>query len=202
MIYYTKKDIDKISKDLLDGKVLALPTETVYGLGVISSNYDSFLRLKKIKDRDLNKPFTLMISNINQVKDLIEINDLTKNIISKFTPGELTLILKTRKDKIIPSHLDLNSGFIGIRIPKSKFLLDLITKINEPILVPSANPKGLKPAKNYLEVYNYFKEDIDAIVKGEIVSNVPSTIIKINGDKIELIREGNIKLEDILKEIK
>ncbi|MCI6789378.1 MAG: Sua5/YciO/YrdC/YwlC family protein, partial [Mollicutes bacterium] len=81
------------------------------------------------------------------------------------------------------------------------FVLRLIKEVGKPLLVPSANPSGLKPAKDYLEVINYFDNKIDATIKGDIKSNMPSTIIKIDGDNIILIRQGEITLKEIMEAI-
>ncbi len=200
MIYLNLNNVDEAVELLKEGNIIAFPTETVYGLGVLANKKEYFDELVRVKERDPNKPFTLMISSIKQVEDILEISSISKKIIKKFTPGPLTIILKTKKN--VPSYLDLNTGFVGIRIPDCEFILEVIKKLNMPLLVPSANPANLTPAKNDKEVYNYFKENIKAIVRGESKSNVPSTVIKIENDEIIMLREGNIKLEDILKEIK
>lgn len=195
----SKNNIDEAVKILNNNEILAFPTETVFGLAIKADSLENFNKLVEVKNRKPNKPFTLMISNIIQVKDLIEINDIAKIIISKFMPGPLTLILKAKKN--IPYYLDLGSGFIGIRIPKDDFILSLIDKVNFPLLVPSANPSDLNPAKNVDEVKKYFEGKIEAVVEGESTSNIPSTIIKIDNEII-LIRQGELSLETILKEIK
>lgn len=199
MIYLNKKDINKVASLFNDNKLIAFPTETVYGLGIIATSNENFNRLVEVKHRSPNKPFTLMISNILQVKDIIEINDLAKKILELFTPGPLTLILRTKKD--VPQFLDLGTGFIGIRIPNDQFILDVINIVNKPLLVPSANPSDLPPATNKEEVYNYFKENIDYIVEGDIKSNIPSTIIKVDGNEVTLIREGELKFNKIKEKL-
>ena len=191
MIYLNKKDINKVASLFNDNKLIAFPTETVYGLGIIATSNKNFNRLVEVKHRSPNKPFTLMISNILQVKDIIEINDLAKKILELFTPGPLTLILKTKKD--VPHFLDLGTGFIGIRIPNDKFILDVINIVNKPLLVPSANPSDLPPATN--------KEEVDYIVEGDIKSNIPSTIIKVDGNEVTLIREGELKFNKIKEKL-
>lgn len=190
-----KRAIELLKND----EVIAFPTETVFGLGVKASKESNFKKLVEIKKRPSDKPFTLMISNLDQVKNYLIIDDLAKKIIDKFFPGELTLIIKSKDN--IPSYLSLNTGYIGIRMPNNDFILKMIDGINEPLLVPSCNPSNEKPAINSSEADQYFHDLIPAIIKGESTSNVPSTIIKIENGKIDLIREGNIKLKDIFKEI-
>ncbi len=195
-----KNDLSEIVNVLNNNGLVAFPTETVYGLGIKASSLDNYNKLVKVKNRAPNKPFTLMISNINQVKDIVYINEVATKVITKFTPGPLTIILKAKEN--IPSYLDLNSGFIGIRIPKDTFVLKMIDLVNYPLFVPSANPSNLVPAKNYLEVINYFNDKVDLVVKGESIENIPSTVIKIDGNKISVLREGKITLKEIMEEIR
>ena len=138
MQIYSKKDILEVAKILKSGGIIAFPTETVFGLGVLSNSKENFLKLVKVKNRNPDKPFTLMISKIEQVKDLVEIDVKTAKIIKKFMPGPLTLVLKKKNNSEIPSYFDLNSGYIGIRIPDDKFILSLIDLVDCPLLVPSA----------------------------------------------------------------
>ena len=84
MQIYSKKDILKVAKILKSGGIIAFPTETVFGLGVLSNSKENFLKLVKVKNRNPDKPFTLMISKIEQVKDLVEIDVKTAKIIKKF----------------------------------------------------------------------------------------------------------------------
>lgn len=194
-----EKGLERAIELLKNDEVIAFPTETVFGLGVKASKETNFNKLVKIKKRPSDKPFTLMISNLEQVKNYLIIDDLSHKIIDKFFPGELTLIIKSKDN--IPSYLSLNTGYIGIRMPKNDFILKMIDGINEALLVPSCNPSNKKPATNSNEADKYFHDLIPAIVVGESSSNVPSTIIKIENGKINLIREGNVKLKDILEEI-
>lgn len=193
-------DLKKAANYLKDGEVIAFPTETVFGLGIKASSEKCFLKLVEVKNRRPDKPFTLMISDLNMIENIVEINDISKKIIEKFLPGELTIIMKSKEN--IPEYYSLNSGFIGIRMPKDDFILRLISEVNEPLFVPSCNPSDLKPATNDKEADFYFHDKIKAIVKGNSISNVPSTVIKVDGDKIILLREGNIKFKDIEEAIK
>ena len=180
--------------------IVAFPTETVYGLGVRADKEETYEKLVAVKHRRPNQPFTVMCSNINMIDDFLVVDEFTKKIINKFMPGPITLILKTKKD--VPHHLDLGTGFVGIRIPKNKLVLDLIDKVGVPLLVPSANPTGKEPALNSIEVIKYFNDDIDCVIEGECKSNKPSTIIKIEDEKITLIREGEISLDTIMEATK
>jgi L-threonylcarbamoyladenylate synthase len=195
MIFLNKSEIEPAANILKNGGLLAFPTETVYGLGCISSSKDSFDRLVSVKHRNPDKPFTLMCSSIEQAGNYVVISDKARKIASKYMPGPLTLVLKAKQG--VPSYIDLGSGFVGIRIPKDDYVLALIKKVGEPLLVPSANISSMKPALNSDEVYGYFKENIDGIVEGSCVTSVPSTVAKIDGDDIIVLRQGPITLEQL-----
>ena len=115
--------------------------------------------------------------------------------------GSITLLVKRKNN--IPHYLYLESNYIGFRIPKNKDLIDLIEFIGEPLLVPSANKSNEKPCLKAQEVYDVFKNEISLIIKkdDDLIDDVPSTILQIDGNDIKLIREGKLKLEEIKKEL-
>lgn len=200
---YIKKDLNEISKAselLKKGEIVAFPTETVFGLGVLSTKKEYFDKLVKIKNRAPDKPFTLMCSSIKQIRKFVDLTDIEERIINKFFPGELTLILKARDN--LDDYLTLGTKFIGLRIPNDPLIIKMIEEVGDPLLVPSCNPSNLKPALNDKEADLYFHDKIAGIVLGESISNTPSTIIKIENDNLHLIRQGKVLLEEIEKCIK
>lgn len=193
---YQVNEIGAVVKAAQAGNIIAFPTETVYGLGVVFDNVDAFNNLVTVKGRDEKKPFTLMLAFSREIKNYAHINDKINALIDAFLPGELTLLLKPKDG--LPEHVTRNSGFIGLRVSSSVLVTNLISLIGKPLLVPSANKKDQMPALTSVEVFNMFKGEVSAILDGETTSHIPSTIIKVN-DKIELVREGSIPFTDILK---
>ena len=198
MEFLNKAQIDECVEILKEDKALIFPTETVFGIGIKATSESNYERLVEIKKRPPDKPFTLMCSDISQFENLVEINDATRKIIEHFMPGAITLILKTKKE--VPHFIDLGTGFVGVRIPDDEFVLKMISKVGASLLVPSANKSGETPALNSKVAYEYFKDDDVSIVEGECINGLASTIIKIDGEEISLIRKGPISLEKI-KEI-
>lgn len=198
-IDFSQKEL--IKKALYKNEVIAFPTETVYGLGCLSSNEIAFNNLVKIKNRVPNKPFTMMISRVDMIKNYCELNELALKIAKKYMPGSITLLVKRKNN--IPSYLYLESDYIGFRIPKNKDLIELIEFVGEPLLVPSANKSNEKPCLKAQEVYDVFNNEIPLIIKkdDDLIDDVPSTILQIDGNNIKLIREGKLKLEEIKKEL-
>ena len=198
-IDFSQKEL--IKKALYKNEVIAFPTETVYGLGCLSSNEIAFNNLVKVKNRVPNKPFTMMISSVDMIKNYCELNELALKIAKKYMPGSITLLVKRKNN--IPSYLYLGSDYIGFRIPKNKDLIELIEFVGEPLLVPSANKSNEKPCLKAQEVYDVFNNEIPLIIKkdDDLIDDVPSTILQIDGNNIKLIREGKLKLEEIKKEL-
>ena len=192
---FNKNELNEASELLKNGEIIAFPTETVFGLGVVYNSEKACKNLINVKKRHENKPFTLMCSNLNQIENVLEINDTAKKIIDAFTPGPITLILKTKKE--VPHYLDLGTGYIGIRIPKDETILDLINKVGVPLLVPSANPANMKPARSTKEVLDYFDGEISGVIDGETSNLEPSTVVKVEKNDIIIIRKGPISLEEI-----
>lgn len=188
-------DDSKCIEILLNNNVLAFPTETVYGLGVIYDSKIAFDNLVSLKRRAPDKPFTLMISSKDEFERFAYIDQKTRRVIDKFLPGEITLLLKSKDNY---PWVNLNSDIIGIRMSSSVKVCELIKRIGKPLLVTSANISGLEPMNTAEDVYETFKEELKGIVKEEsLSSNKPSTIVLIKDNEIKLIRSGSIPFDEI-----
>lgn len=190
-------NIYKLAKNALENhEVIAFPTETVFGLGVYFDDSQAYIKMNKIKKRNENKPYTLMLSSVEEILKYAEIPTSYWPIINKFMPGSLTILVKCKD--IVPSFVNHNTGILGLRIPSNKEALDLLKALDKPLLVPSANRADEKPAMTDAEVKEIFKDEIAVIVPGEANSGQPSTIIDLTGEQIKLVRPGPISLEEIL----
>ena len=176
-------------------QVIAFPTETVFGLGVFYDDQKAYELLNKIKNRREDKPYTMMLDNVNKINEYAFIKDKYLPIINKYMPGSLTILVRAKAN--VPGYVTHGTGIIGIRIPSNKEALELLRFVKKPLLVPSANKADQKPALSVKEVNDIFKNEIDVIVPGEISSGEPSTIIDLTGDEIKLIRKGPIPLEEL-----
>lgn len=191
--------MNKINQEALEAlnnhQVIAFPTETVFGLGVFYDDEAAYNLLNKIKRRKENKPYTMMVSNVEQIFEFAEIDDKYLPIINKYMPGSLTILVKSGTR--VPSYVTHGTGIIGMRIPKNKEALDLLNYVKKPLLVPSANRADEKPAMSDQEVKDIFGDEISVIIEGQASSGEPSTIIDLTGEEIKLIRKGPITLEEL-----
>lgn len=188
--------LDEAASILKVGGLIAFPTETVFGFGVIFDNKASYDRLISVKRRPPEKPFTLMLSDVEQIEQYAYVDDRANKLIKKYMPGQFTIIMKAKEN--LPSYCVSNEGNVGIRISSDDMVRNLIRKVGKPLLVPSANKSGEPPLTKSENVISIFDKEIDGIIIGESTSNVPSTIVLINKD-VHILREGLISKEDIFK---
>ena len=181
-------------------KVIAFPTETVMGLGVYFDDFIAYQNLNAIKNRPEDKPYTMMVADRDDIEKYAFIDDRAKKIIHSLMPGEVTLLLKAKNN--VPSYVTHGTGIIGIRIPNLDDLRGFLRAIGRPLLVPSANKSGEKPAMSSSEVKQIFTDELGYVFDGEANSGRPSTIIDLSGDEVKIIREGNVSLETVLNIIK
>ena len=194
-----KSQYKKASKILQNGGLIAFPTETVYGLGVVFDNEQSYERLINVKRRPPEKPFTLMCGSLVDIKKYAYVNELAQKLIDAFMPGQFTIILKAKEN--LPRWVVSKEGNVGIRISDDKFVQNLIIETGKPLLVPSANRSGESPCHTSNEVKDSLGNDLDAIIIGESVSNIPSTIVFVD-DSVHIIRLGEISESEIKNVIK
>ena len=191
----------KIAKEkLLNHGVVAFPTETVMGLGVIFDDFEAYQKLNSVKRRPEEKPYTMMVKSTAEIQKYAVINEVTQRVIDAFMPGSITILVQV-KENSVPDYVTHNSNIIGIRVPTNKEAKLLLEEVDVPLLVPSANRSGDKPALNSKEIEEIFGSEIDAIITGESEKQQPSTIVDLTGEEIKVVREGPISLDEIQRVI-
>ncbi len=187
--------IKKTSQIIEKGGIVVFPTDTVYGIGCNPYNENSVKKIYEIKSRTKLKSLPVLAYSLDVVKEIALIDEFTEKIIEKYWPGPLTLILKLTDQKLKKS---LNLGNkIAVRIPDSKCTLKLLEKCR--LLVgTSANISGNSSYTNPDECIKNIK-NYDMFLNGGIIaSKGESTIIEIENKEIKIIREGTLKIEDIV----
>jgi tRNA threonylcarbamoyl adenosine modification protein (Sua5/YciO/YrdC/YwlC family) len=188
-------DDPRAQKILDSGDVLALPTETVYGLGVKWDNPDAYEKLCLVKNRRPDKPIAVMVGTNFKLDDYFEITPAIQRVIDAFLPGPLTILVKAKSN--CPQQTHLGTFVAGIRIPGSPELLDFLNHLHYPLQVTSANISGQPALTLYKDVHRTFKNDpsVLGIVPGKCDSLVPTTVVDLTGDKPVLVRQGEITLD-------
>ena len=191
--------MNKIYQDALkalnDHQVIAFPTETVFGLGVFYDDFEAYNLLNQIKRRHEDKPYTMMLSNVEEINKYGYIDKKFFPLINKYMPGSLTILVKAKPN--VPNYVTHDTEIIGIRIPSNPEALELLAFLDKPLLVPSANRADQKPATNNEEVRAIFGDEIKVVLPGVSKGGLPSTIVDLTGDEIKVLREGPISLKEI-----
>lgn len=177
--------------------VVAFPTETVMGLGVYYNDYEAYTKLNKVKRRPEDKPYTMMLSSKELIKDYALTNEKIDKIIDKFMPGSITILVHSKET--VPAYVTHNTGIIGLRIPTNYEAKRLLKEAKLPLLVPSANRSGEAPCLTSEEVEKVFKDEIDYIFPGNAYFEKPSTIVNLTNETPVLVRPGPIDFNEILK---
>lgn len=193
--------ISRASKFIKQGKIVVFPTETVYGIGTNGLNEKAVKKLYEVKQRPLNKPISLLVSNMEMVNKIAkDITEIEYKIMEKFFPGPLTIILKKRD--IVPDIVTAGQDTVGVRMPSGEIARKLVEIAGVPIAAPSANISGEPSGTNLQEIKKHFEGNVDFFIDGgESEIGLASTIVQVVGGELQILRQGSITLEQIKKEI-
>lgn len=198
------EDINKAGEILRNGGLVAIPTETVYGLGANAFDEEAVKSVFVAKGRPSDNPLIVHISEFEEIYTLVEsVPESAKKLAEKYWPGPMTIILK-KSDKI-PSVVSGGLDTVAIRLPSHEIARAIIKASGVPIAAPSANLSGSPSPTNAKCVFDDMNGRIPMIVDGgECEVGVESTVLTLIGDKPRLLRPGGItpeQLREILGEI-
>jgi L-threonylcarbamoyladenylate synthase len=182
------------------GKLVAIPTETVYGLAANALNADAVIHIFETKNRPHFDPLIVHVGHMEQVREVAtHIPDVAIKLMEALWPGPLTIVLQKheRVPHIVTSGLDT----VGVRMPNHALTLELLQSLNFPLAAPSANPFGYISPTSALHVAEQLSERVPYILDGgECSIGVESTIIDCSGDVPTILRLGGTAVE-IIEEI-
>ena len=192
-------------ENIIEGKVIAFPTDSVYGIGGDPQNLEVINRIYDIKFRDRTKGLLLLLSDYEEATKIAEFNNTAKKLANQYWPGQLTLILKTKEPCIIPPEVTAFQNTIGLRVPENEIILNILKLLKSEghfggIIGTSANYSGEPPSISGEEVTKKILSPIDLIIDGgKSKSKLPTTIINCTTQKIKFLRIGEISEEEIIE---
>ena len=188
--------IDQAAEYIRQGKVVAFPTETVYGLGANALNPMAVAKIFELKERPSFDPLIVHIDSLSYLENLVSNSDeRVYRLAERFWPGPLTIVLP--KSKIVPDIVTSGLPTVGIRMPGNQIALDLIRLSGCPIAAPSANKFGRISPTTASHVRKQLM-DVDYILDGgKTTMGIESTIIRITDQGFQILRNGIITHEDI-----
>jgi L-threonylcarbamoyladenylate synthase len=181
-----------VASVLDQGGIVALPTETFYGLAADSFNPEALQNLNRIKRKEADSPHLLLLSDRSMAGQVAGDLPETFHVLARaFWPGPLTLVVQCSDS--VPKEVSGGRGTVGMRVPGMALPRHLAAALGRPITGISSNIHSIRPHRNAAEVYNTFPEGVDLIVDGgPTPGGAPSTIIDLTGDRPVLLRAGTL----------
>jgi L-threonylcarbamoyladenylate synthase len=190
-------EIKEAAKLVLAGRLIAYPTDTVYGLGCNPFDADAIERLVNAKER-VKDSLPILVGSLKEAERLGEISGVAAELANRFWPGPLTLVVLARSN--FPGKVTGDSLLVGLRIPNHEMARRLIQESGGAVIGTSANISGHPPLRTAQDVIRELKGRIDLVIDGgPSPLGRESTVVRILGGKITMLREGAISRDDILK---
>jgi tRNA threonylcarbamoyl adenosine modification protein (Sua5/YciO/YrdC/YwlC family) len=188
------RELDVLVEALAAGKVVAVPTDTVYGLAVDPRLAGAVDRVFALKQRPEQFQLPVLIADPAGLVDLAEATAAAERLISRYWPGPLTLVLPRRSG--IAFDLGGDSATIGLRCPANSLLRELLRSTG-PLAVTSANRHGEAPLRTADEVRGHFGAAVTAVLDGGRCDGRPSTVISLTGAGVKCLREGALLFAEL-----
>jgi len=177
------KNIDILKR----GGIGVVLTDTIYGILGSALNPKTVEKIYEVKGRDKNKPLIILISSLSDLELFrIKITSELTRTLNQYWPGKVSIILSCPQKEF--EYLHRGENCLAFRFPKDKRLINLLQKTG-PLVAPSANPQGKDPARSIKEAKEYFGGKVDFYEEGKLKDSKPSTLIKIVGDRVEILRK-------------
>lgn len=180
------------------GEILAYPTETFYGLGVDISQPKAWRALFSLKGREITKAVSLLMPNREQLESyILNKKDNIFKLIDVFLPGPLTLVVRASAQ--VPQQVTSEGGWVGLRLSSHPLASALASGFGLPLTTTSANPSGEPSASSARDLNRYYgdQDEVHWLPGGDLPPSLGSTVIRVEEDRLELLREGDIPFADI-----
>ncbi|AHX04390.1 L-threonylcarbamoyladenylate synthase [Ehrlichia japonica] len=193
--------ISQAVQALKNKHLILFPTETVYALAGDAYSIEAIQKIYKIKGRSHNKPLSLLLGNIDKIKQFSILTKHATQIIQELSPGPVTFVLPIHNYNKLPRQFFNNT--IGIRVPDHSIALEILNNFDNPIVGTSVNISGQPSVTALHQVQETIKQHISVIIEDDnLVKGIESTVIDLTSHKI--LREGAVskkKIQDIIQNI-
>lgn len=193
-----KTDIRAAADIIRSGGLVAMPTETVYGLAADATDDSAVARIFEAKGRPQFNPLIIHVSGPDMAKRYVNISPLAEKLAAHFWPGPLTLVLPRRPDSDLSLLVSAGLDTVAVRMPNHAIAQALIAAVDRPLAAPSANRSGTISPTRPEHVRQSLGACIDMIIDGgPCLIGVESTIVKVDGEMSVLLRPGGIARDEI-----
>ena len=190
------ESVSRAAEVLLNGGIIGMPTETVYGLAACALDERAVNRVFSTKGRPKNHPLIVHLASLEQCMDWGLFSASAIALANAFWPGPLTLLVD--RTELVPDWVTGNRHTVALRVPQHEATLELLRKVNTGVVAPSANKFGRVSPTTALHVLSDLGDDVDLILDGGACEfGVESTIVECTGGDIKILRPGAITASDI-----
>ncbi|MFM7902812.1 MAG: L-threonylcarbamoyladenylate synthase, partial [Bacteroidota bacterium] len=192
-------DVSAAADYLSQGEVVAIPTETVYGLACNAFNEQAVSEVFRLKNRPFFDPLIVHVGSMDRVMDVVEeLPEVAQKLLDAFWPGPLTLLLP--KKSLVPDLVTSGLGTVAVRMPAHELTLKLLKSLDFPLAAPSANPFGYVSPTTAEHVMSHFNGNIPYVLDGGGCNvGIESTIIGFEDGQPKVYRLGGVSLESLNK---
>ncbi len=188
-------DWQKAEKVLKSGGVIVAPTDTLYGILAKAESKKGVDKVYKIKGRDKHKPCIVLITSLSDFKKFnISLSDDQKVFLNRVWPGKVSVILPCIHKKLQYLHRDTKTIAFRMIGPRNRNLFHLIKDVG-PLVAPSANIQGAKPASTIWEAKKYFGNNVDLYMCGGTRKSKPSALVEYKNGKLVVLRKGAVEIK-------
>ena len=177
---------------LREGGVLAIPTDTVYGLAADATNPQAVAKVFTIKGRGEEKALPIFAMDLAMARTIAEISPSQETFLQRVWPGKVTAVLRLRNDAPLAKNAVASDGTVALRVPNHPLVRDLLQRFQKPITGTSANKSGLASCRNTASLRSQLAGNLpDYIIDGgELPESLPSTIVDLTKRTPTIIRNG------------
>ena len=194
----SKESIQEAAEILRSGGLVAMPTETVYGLAANAFDGQAVARIFEAKGRPAINPLIVHVADASDTEDLVEVTPLAEEVMEHFWPGPLTLILPRKAGCAVSELVSAGLPTLAVRMPRHKVTRDLIKAAGVPLAAPSANLSGSLSPTSPIHVADSLGDKVDMILAaGPSEVGLESTVLDLSGDAPIVLRPGAVTAEDI-----
>lgn len=184
-------NIDKIITEIKAGNLVITPTDTVYGILADAMNLEAVEKVYIAKQRSKSKPLLLLVSDIEMLREYTSmLSEQEAHLINTYMPGKLTLLLK--KNTKVLDNITNGGELVGVRIPDNADLREIIRRVGNPLVSTSANLSDKATATNPELLEPELLEHISYIENIGTIESEPSSLIRVAGDEVEVLRMGEV----------
>lgn len=189
--------ISEAADRLLRGEVVAIPTETVYGLAADATNASAVAKIFAAKGRPDFNPLICHVADFAQLETLVDMDARARRLAQAFWPGALTLVLPRLSDCPVAPAVSAGLPSLALRMPAHPVARDLLARVGRPVAAPSANRSGHVSPSTAQHVRDSLGPEIAVLDGGPCKVGLESTVIGLTGEKPTLLRPGGIATEAI-----